>query len=79
MQNMNCATLVCSREIIYMVLVGQVSWLVENLNIGNISKIIRDKTRRGGECGGVKGGWGGEEGAGGGGGRKMRCGIECGC
>ena len=31
--NMNCVTGVCSREIIYMFLVGQVSGLVGNVNI----------------------------------------------
>ena len=40
MHNMNCATLMCSREIIYMVLVGQVSELVENLNTGIFSDTV---------------------------------------
>ena len=31
--SMNCLTGVCSREIIYIFLIGQVFWLVENNNI----------------------------------------------
>ena len=37
MHNVNCVTGVCSREIIHMFLVGQVSGLVENFNIGIFS------------------------------------------
>ena len=37
MHNMNCATCVCSREMIYMFLCGQASGLVENFNIGIFS------------------------------------------
>ena len=40
MHNMNCATDVCSREIIYMLLVSQVSGLVENFNTGIFSDTI---------------------------------------
>ena len=37
---MNCVTGVCSREIIYMFLVGQVSGFVENFNIEIFSDTI---------------------------------------
>ena len=37
MHNMNCVTGVCSREIIYMFLVSQVSGLVKKLDIGIFS------------------------------------------
>ena len=40
MHNVNCVTGVCSREIIHMFLVGQVSGLVENFNIGIFSDTI---------------------------------------
>ena len=40
MHNVNCATLVCSKMVMYMFLVGQVSRLVENFNIGIFSDAI---------------------------------------
>ena len=40
MHNMNCATAVCSTEMIYMFLVNQVSGLVENYNLGIFSDTV---------------------------------------
>ena len=42
MDNLNCTTVLCSREIMCMLLVGQVSGLVRNFNTGIFSDTINE-------------------------------------